>query len=264
MADLGERLNKEKLDNYISVLLALRFMVSGLQDFVVERLKLKQTEIEQNHTLGRCNLNCSRTFGKSFSKWCNTCKHCKFELRFLHRSSTHWNRIKWSEIDSKYFLNSFDEIAKVFVKDFHTVMQAVLKDFSAIMSLIRNATLFDVSTQMIDDNLRIRNSYCAHNSSAELNESEKNICFYVFVRFLKIPEIKCTDTGRNALYLFKTLQLSHGIPDNILLDQEGRLALIEVVYALHNDGNDQPMEYARTKIQKRLQEVTCLHNKRKR
>lgn len=264
MADLGERVNKEKLDNYISVLLALRFMVSGLQDFVVERLKLKQTEIQQNYILGRCNLNCSRTFGKSFSKWCDTCKHWKFELEVLHRSPYHWNRIKWSEIDSKCFPKSFEEIAKVFIKDFHVVMQEVLKDFSALMSLIRNATLFDVSSQMIDDNLRIRNLYCAHNSSAELHESEKNICFNVFIRFLQIPEIKCTASGKKALNLIEALQLSQGLPEHILQNPEGRVALIEIQYELHNDGIDQTIIYAIRKLQKRLQEVTIFLNKRKR
>ncbi|CAC5384593.1 unnamed protein product [Mytilus coruscus] len=63
MAHIGEIVNKEKLDNYISVLLGLRFMVSGLQEFVKSRLELKKLEIQPKCTTGCCQLNCSRKFG---------------------------------------------------------------------------------------------------------------------------------------------------------------------------------------------------------
>ncbi|VDI47598.1 Hypothetical predicted protein [Mytilus galloprovincialis] len=84
MAHIGEIVNKEKLDNYISVLLGLRFMVNGLQNFVKSRLDLKKLEIQQKCTTGFCQLNCSRKFGKSFIKWCETCKYWKSELQPLN------------------------------------------------------------------------------------------------------------------------------------------------------------------------------------
>ncbi|VDI83508.1 Hypothetical predicted protein [Mytilus galloprovincialis] len=263
MADTEDIVNKDKLDNYVSVLLGLRYMVNGLQDFITEKLRFKQMEIEQKYTLGRCQLNCSRKFGKSFAKWCDTCKHWKLELHLLNRYSKHWDYIKWNKIDSIDFPQSFEEMGKVFVKEFYSVRHGVLKDFSALLSLIRNATLFNVNSQTIDEMLRIRNSYCAHNYSAELHEQDKNICLNVFVRFLKMPEINCTKSGKNALHCIETLRLCHGLPENILQKQEGRLALIDIRNEIHNSSIDRNIIISGGKLDERLQQVTGLLNKRR-
>lgn len=264
MAHIGEIVNKEKLDNYISVLLGLRFMVNGLQNFVKSRLDLKKLEIQQKCTTGFCQLNCSRKFGKSFIKWCETCKYWKSELQPLNRYSTHWDQIKWNKIDSIDFPQSIEEIANVFVRDFHAVRQGVLSDFNALMSLIRNSTLFNISITEIDDILRIRNSYCAHNYSAELHEPERNICLNVFVRFLKNPEINCTESGKDALHCIEILRLSNGLPERFLQQPEGRLVLFDVLNELHNDEMDQAITVSDGTLEKRLQEITRILNKRRR
>lgn len=264
MAHIGEIVNKEKLDNYISVLLGLRFMVNGLQNFVKSRLDLKKLEIQQKCTTGFCQLNCSRKFGKSFIKWCETCKYWKSELQPFNRHLTHWDQIKWHKIDSIDFPQSIEEIANIFVKDFHAVRQGVLSDFNALMSLIRNSTLFNISITEIDDILRIRNSYCAHNYSAELHEPERNICLNVFVRFLKNPEINCTESGKDALHCIEILRLSNGLPERFLQQPEGRLVLFDVLNELHNDEMDQAITVSDGTLEKRLQEITRILNKRRR
>lgn len=94
MEDIRERGNTEKLDNFISVLFGLKYIVIGLQDLVMDRLKLKHMEIQQKCTIGNCHQNCSRKFGKSFIKWCGTCKYWKLELHRLIRYSSHWDQIQ--------------------------------------------------------------------------------------------------------------------------------------------------------------------------
>lgn len=263
MAVTRDIVNKDNLDNYVSVLLGLRYIVNGLQDFVTDKLRNKQMEIKQKCTLGRCQLNCSRKFGKSFSRWCDTCKHWKLELHPLNRFFTHWDHIKWNKIDSIDFSQSFEEMGTVFVRDLYPFRRGVLKDFGALLSLIRNATLFNINSQTIDEMLRIRNSYCAHNYSAELHEQDKNICLDVFVRFLKIPEINFTKSGKNALHCIETLRLCPGLPNNILQTQEGRLALIDIRNEIHNGSFDRNIIYLEGKLEERLQQVTGLLNKNK-
>lgn len=266
MSDFDDFVNRGKLDNHVSVLLGLRYMVNGLQDFVTKKLRSKQTELKQKCTqLGRCQQNCSSIFGESIKKWCDTCKFWKSELLNLHQQSYSRNplRIKWNKINSISFPRSLEEIAKVFVKDFQAVRESVLLDFGALMSLIRNATLFDISTQTIDEILRIRNNCSAHNYSVELHESEKNICLGVFVRFLKIPEIFCTKNGKKALDRIRTLQSSHGLPESILQKADGRLALNYIHNELNHGNMDQNRICSDGKLQERLQEIMNILNKRR-
>ncbi|CAG2189085.1 unnamed protein product [Mytilus edulis] len=265
MSDFGEIVNKEKLDNYVSVQLGLRYMVNGLQDYVTKQLHSKQTELKQKCALVHCTLNCSSIFGESTKKWCATCKYWKSELLNLYEQchSPYPFRIKWNKINSISFPQSLEEIAKVFIKDFHAVRHSVLLDLGALMSLIRNATLFDISSQTIDEILHIRNNCCAHNYLVELHEAERNICLDVFIRFLKIPEIICTDSGKNALNRIETLHQSHGLPERILQQPDGRRALEEIRNEHHNGDMDQNSIYSDENLQERLDEITKILNERR-
>ncbi|CAG2201362.1 unnamed protein product [Mytilus edulis] len=82
MAVTRDIVNKDNLDNYVSVLLGLRYIVNGLQDFVTDKLRNKQMEIKQKCTLGRCQLNCSRKYQKiNFTKSGKNALHCIETLR---------------------------------------------------------------------------------------------------------------------------------------------------------------------------------------
>ncbi|VDI13001.1 Hypothetical predicted protein [Mytilus galloprovincialis] len=279
MDDIEERVNIEKLDNFISVCLGLKYIMIGLQDLVIDKLKLKHMEIQQKCTIGNCHQNCSRKFGKSFIKWCGTCKYWKLELHRFIRYSSHWDQIQWNKIDSINFPQSIEEIAKIFVKNFHSVGDGVFGDFSALMSLISNTTLFNISSTEINEILRIRHSYFTHNYSAELNEQEKKFCFIVFKRFLNNLEMNCTKSGKNLLHCIEALRSSQGLPNHILLKPEGRRALSSVREDVHYDNIDRNIIYSNTnrnirysnrdriniysnrKLEERLQQITDLLNK---
>lgn len=155
-------------------------------------------------------------------------------------------------------------MAKTFVKHSHSVRNGVFGDFSALMSLISNTTLFNISSTEINEILRVRNSYFAHNYSVELNEQEKNICFSVFKRFLNIPEINRTKSGKNSLHCIEALRLSQGLPKRILQKPEGRRVLISVREDVHCDNIDHNIIYSNRKLEERLQQVIGLLNESRR
>ncbi|CAC5384601.1 unnamed protein product [Mytilus coruscus] len=100
-----------------------------------------------------------------------------------------------------------------------------------------------------------------------LNRMNQKIIFVqnVFVRFLKIPEINCTKSRKkNALLCIETLLLSHGLPERFLQKPKRRLALFDVLNELHNDEMDQAIIVSDGTLEKRLQEITGILNKKRR
>ncbi|CAC5377784.1 unnamed protein product [Mytilus coruscus] len=141
-------IDQNKLDNFISVALGLKFCVSGLQDFILDTMETIHQNILQQIPVGFCNINCSRKYGNGFSQWCNICRSWKDELHKLCRYKKQWDKINWKEIDTIDFPHStpdsYEAISKVFVRDVHQFRQGIYQDLGAITSLFMNMKTFSI------------------------------------------------------------------------------------------------------------------------
>ncbi|CAG2229761.1 unnamed protein product [Mytilus edulis] len=216
------QINNEHFDNFKSVAVALKLTVDGLQDFVHGNLQSLHQNIYRKCSMGQCKINCSRRYGNEFSRWCTTCSTWKKELHQFNRYRNHWDKIKWTKLDTIDFPFSYEEVAKVFVQDFTHVRQGVLKDLSAIMSIFRNLKIFNyiINDTLIADIQRLRNIYFAHNYDVSLHDVEKAQCFNCFIVLLKIQDIECTQSSKAALNLMEEMKTSQKIPERILRDPD--------------------------------------------
>ncbi|CAC5387351.1 unnamed protein product [Mytilus coruscus] len=230
---MTKKINSEHLENFKSVAVALKFTVDGLQDFVHGHLRSLHQNIYRKCSVGQCKVNCSRRYGNEFSRWCNTCRTWKKELHQFNRYRKHWDKIKWSKLDTMDFPFSYEEVAKVFVQDFSHVRQGVLKDLSAVMSLFRNLKIFSciINDILLADIQRLRNIYFAHNYDVALHDVEKSQCFNCFIALLKIQDIECTQSSKAALNLLEEMKTSRTIPERILRkpDVQYTIAVIQNV-----------------------------------
>ncbi|XP_071129619.1 protein TANC2-like [Mytilus edulis] len=165
--------NIQQFDNFMSVAFGLKITIEGLHDFVADSLKTTHRDIYVKFSLGNCNVDCSRKFGREFGRWCTVCLDWKKELHKLNRFKTHWERINWKDIDTVDFPRSFEEMLKVFVQDFKSVRQGqLLQDLGALMSLFKNMKIYNVmiSDQTIGNVQRTRNQALVDLDDLKLNQ----------------------------------------------------------------------------------------------
>lgn len=221
-----------KLDNFISFALGLRFCVSGLQDFILDTMETTHQTILQRIPKGFCNKNCSRKYGNVLSQWCNICRSWKDELGKLCRYKKQRDRINWKEIDTIDFPystpDSYEAISKVFVRDVHQLRQGIYQDLGAVISLFMNMKTFSIDNQIMADVQRHRNNSFAHNYLVSVDETEKKLCLQSLIRMLKVPDIFCKESAKVAVILIEELLSTKGIPTSLLQHQAARetLALV--------------------------------------
>ncbi|VDI10522.1 Hypothetical predicted protein [Mytilus galloprovincialis] len=226
-------IEKNKLDNFISVALGLKFCVSGLQDFILDTMETIHQNILQQIPVGsKCTINCSRQHGNDFSQWCNICRAWKAELHKLCRCENQWKKIKWKEIDTIDFPHStpdsYEAISKMFVRDARQFRQGIFQDLGAIISLFMNMTIFAIDDLVVKDIQRYRNHSFAHNYRISVDETEKKLCLQSFIRILKVQNIYRKESAKTAVELLGELLSTEGIPARLLHHQAARETLILV------------------------------------
>ena len=230
MADHIETVEPEMINNFLSVALGLRFTVEGLQDFILDSMKIEHRNILQNVSGGKCTTNCSRQFGRAFHQWCNTCRSWKDQLHKLCQHKNQQHKIQWENIDIVDFVHqtvdSYGSMAAVFVWDQSSVEQGIFQDLGAILSLFNNMTSFTIDRNIIRDVRKDRNKHYAHNYKATLHRIEKEKCLNSMIKLLKVPEILCKQSAKIALGLLTELRSSNGIPTRILQHPTSEQALV--------------------------------------
>ncbi|CAC5393573.1 ANKRD50 [Mytilus coruscus] len=234
MADIHQ------FDNFMSVAFGLKVTVEGLQDFVANSLRTTHRDIYVKLSLGYCNVDCSRKFGRVFGRWCTVCLDWKKELHNLNRFKTHWERINWKDIDTIDFPLSSEEMAKVFVQDFKSVRQGLLQDLGALMSLFKNMKTYNamISDQTISNVQRTRNQNFAHNYTVFLHDVEKTQSINSLITLLRVPEIRSTESSKKALADLEDLKLNQRIPERLLQQSSAEEVVTSVQLLTESSQNE--------------------------
>ena len=265
MTGFSETVDRQKLNNLMSVALGLSFAVAGSQDFILDSMAIEHQKILQNIPGGKCTKNCSRQYGRAFNRWCNICLSWKEQLHKLCRYKNQWERIKWEKVDIVDFVHqtvySYESMAAVFVRDPHSVRQRIFQDLSAIMSLLTNMKSFTIDTRIISDVQRTRNQYYAHNYTAMIHHVEKEQCLDSLINLLKVPEILCKQSAKSALGLLEEVKSSDEIPTHMLQNPTSQQALVLIRNSFEETSNrsqDTALISINSNIIERIEEL--IHN----
>jgi hypothetical protein len=87
MTGFSETVDRQKLNNLMSVALGLSFAVAGLQDFILDSMAIEHQKILQNIPGGKCTKNCSRQYGRAFNRWCKYLSTKYFDCRDPQKAS---------------------------------------------------------------------------------------------------------------------------------------------------------------------------------
>ena len=265
MTGFSEAVDRQMFNNLMSVALSLSFVVAGLQDFILDSMRIEHQKILQKIPCGKCTKNCSRTYGSAFDRWCIICRAWKEQLYQLCRKKKQRKRIKWEKIDIVDFVHqtvySYESMAVVFVWDPHSVRQRLFQDLNAIMSLFTNMKSFIIDPNIISNVQMAGNQHYAHNYTAMIHHAEKEQCLDNLINLLKVPEILCKQSAKSALGLLEELKSSDEIPIHMLEHPTCRQTLIVIRDNLEQTSSrsqDTALISINSNIIERIQEL--IHN----
>lgn len=257
MEDIIEEIvtkNPKEYGNFTAVYFAILYTVEGLQEYVEDILgSVKKDVYIKTAGLSNCSINCSRKYGRTFVHWCSTCATWKHELKKYNKSTIHWDKVQWNNIDSQAWSYSIQEISKCFLKDPTIIGKSVsgfgvLKDLNNLMSLFRNLKTCDIDNRTTIDRVSdIRNKHYGHNLSGRVFEPDKIYSIDALSNLLSHPSIQLYESAKSSLKRLSILkksnrpletiigpnfQVTHNQSDIINPPKESELSSDEVIEAI--------------------------------
>lgn len=184
----------EIFNNYVTLIVALKYTNEGLKDVVKRSMKdLYEKIYNKCHRLQPCTDNCTAVHGNTTKNWCSTCKIWRKETSLFMINKGHANTVNWKLFDSKdwmqcHEMSAVNQIANIFV---HKCKQPKKPtgDFTNMISLFENCSYFVIerNKRILEDFRKVRNQHFAHNAKFALDESDLKYCLKSLCALLDQP-----------------------------------------------------------------------------
>ncbi|KAK3586910.1 hypothetical protein CHS0354_008504 [Potamilus streckersoni] len=230
MAGHETLLQTSEFKNYLSVLLAFRFLAKELQKCVDIKLKEIHREIYTKCSVYQpCQHDCSEQ-EKGTLSWCKTCSEWRTEI-LKHVKNGLKNKIHWDKMHSREWPDNYSMLGKIFAHE--QWEEGRLNDVPSCLAVLESCNDFILSysiSNQIREIRNARNTHIGHNASLKLKESDKERVFATLKQFATdffqadnaLPLIQNFQNIENGI-IFKS---NHDVANDIQMI-EGQIQLVQ-------------------------------------